>query len=77
MVGVGGGVFAVAMSMSDGNGAVAAQEPVVISRSEGSGAVAAQGVSLSSLPLLSSPPLLLAGFLLSPALGLDICVRYE
>ena len=50
MVGVGGGVFAVVMSMSEGNGAVAAQEPVVVSRSEGSGAAAAQGISLSFLP---------------------------
>ena len=50
VVGVGGGVFSVIVSKSDGNGAVASQEPVVMSRSEGSGAAAAQGVSLSFLP---------------------------
>ena len=50
VVGVCGDVFTVVMSMSEGNGAVAAQEPVVVSRSEGSGAAAAQGISLSFLP---------------------------
>ena len=45
-----GGVFAVVMSRSEGNGAVTAQDPVTISRSEGNGAAAAQGVLWSFLP---------------------------
>ena len=45
-----GGVFAVVMSRSEGNGAVASQDPVTISRSEGNGAAAAQGVLWSFLP---------------------------